>query len=61
MIYCIFDYIDFTILSIVLRYLGLDIQNWKFQLIFPLSLGLSLLGYGEGLKTGMEMMMNAGI
>ena len=61
MIYCIFGYIGFTILSIVLRYLGLGIRNWEFWLILLLSMGLSLLGYGEGLKTGLEMVMNAGI
>ena len=61
MVYCIFGYIGFTILSIVLRYLGLGIQNWEFWLILLLSVGLSLLGYSEGLKTGMEMTMNAGI
>ena len=61
MIYCIFGYIGFTILSIVLRYLGLSIRNWEFWLILLLSMGLSLLGYGEGLKTGLEMVMNAGV
>ena len=61
MIYCIFSYIGFTILSIVLRYLGLGIRNWEFWLILLLSMGLSLLGYGEGLKTGLEMGMNAGV
>lgn len=61
MIYCIFGYIGFTILSIVLRHLGLGIRNWEFWLILLLSIGLSLLGYGEGLKTGLEMVMNAGI
>lgn len=61
MVYCIFGYIGFAILSIVLKYLGLGIQNWEFWLILLLSVGLSLLGYGEGLKTGLEMTMNAGI
>lgn len=61
MLYCIFSYIGFTILSITLRHLGLGIQNWEFWLILLLSVGLSLLGYGEGLKTGLEMTMNAGI
>ena len=61
MVYCIFGYIGFTILSIVLKYLGLGIRNWEFWLILLLSMGLSLLGYGEGLKTGLEMVMNAGI
>lgn len=55
MIYCIFGYIGFTILSITLRHLGLGIQNWEFWLILLLSVGLSLLGYSEGLKTGLEI------
>ena len=61
MVYCIFGYIGFTILSIVLRYLGLGIRNWEFWLILLLSMSLSFLGYGEGLKTGLEMVMNAGV
>lgn len=61
MLYCIFGYIGFVILSVVLRYLGLGIRNWEFWLILLLSMGLSLLGYGEGLKTGLEMVMNAGV
>lgn len=61
MIYCIFGYISFTILSITLRHLGLGIKNWEFWLILLLSVGLSLLGYSDGLKTGLEMAMNAGI
>ena len=39
MIYCIFGYIGFTILSITLRYLGLGIKNWEFWLILLLSVG----------------------
>ena len=61
MIYCIFCYIGFTILSVVLRHLKLSLRNWEFWLILLLSMGLSLLGYSEGLKTGLEMTMNAGV
>ena len=61
MIYCIFSYISFVTLSIILRNLGLGLRKWEFWLILLLSVGLSLLGYGEGFKTGMEMTMNAGI
>lgn len=61
MLYCIFSYIGFTILSITLRHLGLGIKNWEFWLILLLSVGLSLLGYSDGLKTGLEMTINAGI
>lgn len=55
MLYCIFGYIGFTTLSITLRHLELGIKNWEFWLILLLSVGLSLLGYSEGLKTGLEI------
>lgn len=61
MLYLILSYLNFIIIGAVLKHLGLSTQNWEFWIVLLLSVAVSLLGYGEGLNIGMEMMMDAGV